>query len=278
MEEVQYIKVILPLKLAWEPCYRISEEVRTGARVSVTFAGRKYIGVVSATGVTPEVDPARVLPVDAVERHMEPIGEKELALWRFMADYYLCTIGEVYKMAYPAVKTAGEEIRARAEERRELMNARTVELYRKRILALEARLSKKDAALAGRHNAKVTAELEAGRDRILAELREVRNKLEALDKKGLPDKPVTPDVTIPAGGLETAETQAVLKAFRERKTVLLQGGTARVKVIVEIAGRVLSEGHSVLMLVPEITLSKRLQAVLTEAFGDAVLVFHSAEI
>ncbi len=277
MEEVQYIKVILPLKLAWEPCYRISEEVRTGARVSVTFAGRKYIGVVSETGVSPEVDPARVLPVDAVERHMEPIGEKELELWRFMADYYLCTIGEVYKMAYPAVKTAGEEIRARAEERRELMNARTVELYRKRILALEARLSKKDAALAGRHNAKVTAELEAGRDRILAELREVRNKLEALDKKGLPDKPVTPDVTIPAGGLETAETQAVLKAFRERKTVLLQGGTARVKVIVEIAGRVLSEGHSVLMLVPEITLSKRLQAVLTEAFGDAVLVFHSAE-
>ena len=277
MDEAQYIQVILPLKLAWEPCYRISEDVRTGTRVSVTFAGRKYIGVVSATGVTPEVDPARVLPVDAVERHMEPIGEKELELWRFMADYYLCTIGEVYKMAYPAVKTAGEEIRARAEERRELMNARTVELYRKRILALEARLSKKDAALAGRHNAKVTAELEAGRDRILAKLREVRNKLEALDKKGLPDKPVTPDVTIPAGGLETAETQAVLKAFRERKTVLLLGGAARVKVIVEIAGRVLSEGHSVLMLVPEITLSKRLQAVLTEAFGDAVLVFHSAE-
>ena len=132
MEEVQYIKVILPLKLAWEPCYRISEEVRTGARVSVTFAGRKYIGVVSETGVSPEVDPDRVLPVNAVERHMEPIGEKELALWRFMADYYLCTMGEVYKMAYPAVKTAGEEVRARAEERRELMRARTSELYRKR--------------------------------------------------------------------------------------------------------------------------------------------------
>ena len=182
MEEVQYIKVILPLKLAWEPCYRISEEVRTGARVSVTFAGRKYIGVVSETGVSPEVDPDRVLPVNAVERHMEPIGEKELALWRFMADYYLCTIGEVYKMAYPAVKTAGEEVRARAEERRELMKARTSELYRKRILALEERLAKKEAALEGKHNPKVMAGLEAGRDRILAELTEIRRRLEVLEK------------------------------------------------------------------------------------------------
>ena len=168
MDEDKYIKVILPLKLAWEPCYRISEEVRKGTRVNVTFSGRKYTGVVSETGVEPDVDRSRILALNAVERHMDPIGEKELELWRFISDYYLCTIGEVYKMAYPASKTAGEEVRARAEERRELMKARTEELYRKRILALEERLAKKEAALAGRHNAKVTAELEAGRDRILA--------------------------------------------------------------------------------------------------------------
>ena len=95
MEEERYIRVILPLKLAWEPCYRTSEEVRTGMRVSVTFSGRKYTGVVSGTDVVPDVDRKRILPVNAVERHMEPIGEKELALWRFMADYDLCTIGEV---------------------------------------------------------------------------------------------------------------------------------------------------------------------------------------
>ena len=128
--------------------------------MSVTFAGRKYIGVVSETGVSPEVDPDRVLPVNAVERHMEPIGEKELALWRFMADYYLCTIGEVYKMAYPAVKTAGEEVRARAEERRELMKARTSELYRKRILALEERLDLQYGADRGRQIGQPPAALE----------------------------------------------------------------------------------------------------------------------
>ena len=283
MEEVQYIKVILPLKLAWEPCYRISEEVRTGARVSVTFAGRKYIGVVSETGVSPEVDPDRVLPVNAVERHMEPIGEKELALWRFMADYYLCTMGEVYKMAYPAVKTAGEEVRARAEERRELMKARTSELYRKRILALEERLAKKEAALEGKHNPKVMAGLEAGRDRILAELTEIRRRLEVLEKGE------ATGTSVPAGTTDLASFSChseqsnnsafaeVQAAFANGATVQLQGGAARIGVLVEAARATLAAGRSVLMLVPEITLSKRLQAVLAEAFGDAVLVFHSAE-
>ena len=279
MEEVQYIKVILPLKLAWEPCYRISEEVRTGARVSVTFAGRKYIGVVSETGVSPEVDPDRVLPVNAVERHMEPIGEKELALWRFMADYYLCTIGEVYKMAYPAVKTAGEEVRARAEERRELMKARTSELYRKRILALEERLAKKEAALEGRHNPKVMAGLEAGRDRILAELAEVRRKFDALEKGEASGTPAPTGVSDCTHNEQSEESvfEEVKAAFANSATVLLQGGAARIGVLVEAARATLAAGRGVLMLVPEITLSKRLQAVLAEAFGDTVLVFHSAE-
>ena len=94
----------------------------------VRFSGRRYTAVVSETDAIPEVDESRILPVETVERHLEPIGEKELELWRFMADYYLCSIGEVYKMAYPATKTAGETVKARAEERRELLEARTAEL------------------------------------------------------------------------------------------------------------------------------------------------------
>ena len=284
MDEERYIKVILPLKLAWEPCYRVSEEVRTGTRVSVTFAGRKYTGVVSATGVIPDMDPGRILPVNAVERHMEPIGEKELALWRFMADYYLCTIGEVYKQAYPAVKTAGEEVRARAEERQELMKARTEELYRKRIRSLEERLAKKEAALAGRHNAKVKAELEAGRDKILAELQEAGRKLESLEKgMDSPASPVLTDADIPepsafhSGLSDNSVYKEVEAAFSKGKTVLLQGGKMRLEVFLEAARDTLSSGRDVLMLVPEITLSRQLQKTLREAFGEAVTVFHSAE-
>jgi primosomal protein N' len=291
MEKDRYIRVILPLKLAWEPCYRISEEVRTGMRVSVTFSGRKYTGVVSGTDAVPDVDRKRILPVNAVERHMEPIGEKELALWRFMADYYLCTIGEVYKLAYPAAKIAGEEVRARAEERRELMKARAKELYRKRILGLEERLAKKEASLAGKHNAKVTAELEAGRDRILAEIREVRQKLEALGsadgckpgeaegRRGDPYSFAMLGITDAGSEPGTAgETViGVKKAFDEGRTVLLQGGKVRLEVILETIRETLAAGLDVFMLVPEISLSKKLQSTLRKAFGEALLVFHSGE-
>ena len=281
MEEERYIRVILPLKLAWEPCYRTSEEVRVGMRVSVTFSGRKYTGVVSGTDAIPDVDSKRILPVNAVERHMEAIGEKELALWRFMADYYLCTIGEVYKMAYPAVKTAGEEVRARAEERRELMQARTVELYRKRIKGLEERLAKKEAALSGKHNAKVTAELEAGRDRILAELKEVREKLEAVRTTDATQEPGVkgkgPETSEIGTGMTGETAGEVKKAFGEGRTVLLQGGKMRIGIMLETARETLASGKSVLMLVPEISLSKQLQSTLRDAFGDALLVFHSAE-
>ncbi len=295
-ESMGYIKVILPLKLAWEPCYRISEEVRRGDRVVVRFSGRRYTAVVRETDAVPEVDESRILPVETVERHLEPIGEKELELWRFMADYYLCSIGEVYKMAYPATKTAGETVKARAEERRELLEARTAELYLKRIKGLEERLAKKEEALVRRHNAKVTAELEAGRDKILAELQSLREKLEAI--RGLSAEPGMIDsgmasrqgmtsgqVTMsgqetkaePAYGNLSPAAKNVLKAFDDGRTVLLQGGASRIGVFVEIARKVLSEGHNVLMLVPEIALSKSLQATLREEFGDALLVFHSAE-
>ena len=275
MTEERYIRVILPLKLAWEPCYRTSEEVRKGMRVNVTFAGRKYTGVVSGTDVVPDVDRKRILPVNAVERHMEPIGEKELALWRFMADYYLCTIGEVYKLAYPAAKTAGEEVRARAEERQELMKARTEELYRKRILGLEERLAKKEAALAGKHNAKVTAGLEAGRDKILAELKEVRRKMEELGKE--PEGRLRDPDSFASPGMTGETAGEVKKSFTEGRTVLLQGGKMRLEVILESAREALASGRDVLMLVPEITLSRQLQHTLREAFGEAVMVFHSAE-
>lgn len=286
MDEERYIRVILPLRLAWEPCYRTSEDVLPGMRVNVTFSGRKYIGVVSATGVVPDVDSKRILPVNAVERHMEAIGQKEMALWRFMADYYLCTIGEVYKLAYPATKTAGEEVRARAEERREAMKAHTIGLYRKRIQGLEERLAKKEAALARRHNAKVTAELEAGRDSILKELLGVREKLEGLERCYGTDSSASSGTMEhnchePSGCHSERSEGSVSKELEEAsaagRTVLLQGGAGRIGVLTDAARATLAAGCDVLMLVPEINLSKKLQDILGEAFGDAVLVFHSAE-
>lgn len=259
---MQYIKVILPLKLGWEPFYRTDgQDVEVGVRVSVRFAGRRYVGVVSEVGATPDLDISRIQPVDGVQKHLDRISGQELEFWRFLAEYYLCTVGEVYKLAYPAQKTAGEEVKARAEERQELMREKTAELYRRRLARLEERLAAKDAALSRKHNDKVTAELTAARDRIVAEMAAVSSRLDSIAASVQETPRLAPEAesAIKAGG----------------RPVLLHGGPDRIDVIISQAHGTISAGRDVLLLVPDIALSTSLRIRLEGLFGDSLMVFHS---
>lgn len=102
MSEKRYIQVILPLRLEWEPCYCLdgadtSAEVQIGDRVRVVFARRSYVGVVSAVDVQPDIDPKRISSVSEFLPQLPAVSAKEIEFWRFIAGYYMCTIGEVYK-------------------------------------------------------------------------------------------------------------------------------------------------------------------------------------
>ena len=92
-----------------------------GDRVRVAFAGngkgREYIGIVSGTDIEPEIAEDRIKDIVGIEQGLVRISEQEIALWRTVADYYMCSIGEVYKAAYPAQKIQGEEVQARMEAR-----------------------------------------------------------------------------------------------------------------------------------------------------------------
>ncbi len=103
MAQERYIKVMLPLKLEWEPYYRLPEgmEAALGDRVRVVFANAFYVGAVSAVNVNPSLEPSRILPVEALEKDLPSITPEEMAFWRELSSYYLCTVGEVYKAAYP---------------------------------------------------------------------------------------------------------------------------------------------------------------------------------
>lgn len=98
-----FIQVILPLRLEWEPFYSVPEgmEVQVGSRVRVLFAGAFYTACVSELDVVPQLDPSRIQPVEAVEKGLAPVSPQEIRFWREIAQYYLCTVGEVYKAAYP---------------------------------------------------------------------------------------------------------------------------------------------------------------------------------
>ena len=106
-----YIQVCLPLKLDWNPWYSTTEEVRVGQRVAVHFARKAYVGVVVSVGGQPDVK--TVFPIDSVENGLADITPEELKLWEFVSSYYMCTLGEVYKAAYPAEKIRFEKVSAR---------------------------------------------------------------------------------------------------------------------------------------------------------------------
>lgn len=155
MTDGNYIQVILPLRLDWMPCYRCDSVAVPGMRVSVVFAHRRYLGVVWKTGITPDIDPSRIQAVLELHSDLPPVSSEELQFWEFLSSYYLCSIGEVYKAAYPAGKLRSEQKAAGILER------------------LRQRLSVREEALTRKHKDSVRERLEAERDAISRQIRDL---------------------------------------------------------------------------------------------------------
>lgn len=97
-----YLDILLPLPLDGTFTYRAPEPVGVGCRVVVTFGRtKKYVGLVCAShDAAPEG--VRVKDIDEVIDHQPVILPSQLTLWTWMADYYLCALGDVMKAALPA--------------------------------------------------------------------------------------------------------------------------------------------------------------------------------
>ena len=99
--ERTYMQVLLPVKLRWIPTYGSPVPLEPGRRVCVELGGRRYDGVVWRTLERPDLPPERIQDIVAVQGTLPAVTPEELRFWSFLSDYYLCTLGEVYKAAYP---------------------------------------------------------------------------------------------------------------------------------------------------------------------------------
>lgn len=105
MAEVKrYVEVLLPLKLRNTLTYRIPEgEIGVGSWVLVPLRGHQVLGVVTRVCDSAPAE-IRLSTITAVTAVLDKpvVSETELAFWHAVADYYLCTPGEVFKAAYNA--------------------------------------------------------------------------------------------------------------------------------------------------------------------------------
>ena len=265
----RYIKLILPLRLEWEPCYWVSEDIRPGQRVSVIFAGKKTIGVVSEVDVIPDIDESRIQQVADCHTGLDDISPREIELWRFIAGYYLCTIGEVYKAAYPTLKTAAEKSAADSRLRKEELEAKSIELWKKRIERLQTRLQAKNDDLSKKHNDMVRARLESQRQAILDELDNAMARLASFSKElSLGGSPLPSAVT------DIKQDVLLQKAFDSRKPVILKSADRYGRYLAAAAGT-LRKGKNVFVMVNEISLATRLCEQMQNSFGSIVLIHHS---
>jgi len=107
IDDVLFADVILPLPLDYRFTYQVPAafqmRVKTGVRVIVQFGKRKFFSalVYKLHQDMPTGD-FEIKDIEAILDDEPIIGEKQLQLWEWIANYYCCTLGEVYKAALPS--------------------------------------------------------------------------------------------------------------------------------------------------------------------------------
>ena len=294
------------------------EQVRVGERVRVNFAGKEYVGVVSVENAGKQAEAIgivdKVKPIVGMAEGLEPVTQEEIALWRQIAEYYLCTVGEVYKAAYPAQKVEKEVVQARHEalkEEREEKNRAKIE---DKIKRLEERVEKKAEMAAKARKAESRERYLAEKERLEEEIgllvRRVTSMVGELcrttssvtgDGGSVTDQrfsmayqPEDEAVVRQSSTIETSvktEKEIVLSAAQEEayskikeifvkgKPALLHGvtGSGKTEIYLKLAQETLERGNNVLYLVPEIALSRQLEDRISETFPEELMVFHSGE-
>lgn len=293
---MRYADIVLPLA---QPTYSFAIadglELQCGDAVAVQFGPRNiYTGIVwRLHDVAPNVK-----RIKTISRKLYPqplLDSQQQQLWEWLADYYMCTLGEVMRMALPSLikpqgasaeEFAAEEFQPRTESFVALRAEWQVEeTLLAEIERIKRRAPKRSEALQAILTFSQKHDFQPFPRRLLecdAPL------ISALQKAGYIELSQRERVSESRHDLEpllpqlTPAQQSVAEQIRQsqsegRRVHLLRGitGSGKTEIYMTLIADVLARGGDVLLLVPEIALTSQLIERMRRVFGRRVTTYHS---
>lgn len=311
-----FAELILPVPLSGTFTYRLSDEqaerAAVGMRARVPFGrSHTYMGIIRS--ITPhEPEGIEVKPIEALLDDAPIVRHPQLALWEWMASYYLCPLGDVMKAALPS-RLKPEE--GKSGVVREDFKPKLLTMVRiHEGLALRDEASGDNASLAQAFESLKRSPQQTKLFMKLLDMSHAMQKAEPdpvsqeelllatgctttilreLQRKGL-----LSTYEIPVSRLDTGEAirrpidteaafqlsvaqrdayRSIVAQLRDHQVCLLHGVTSsgKTEIYIHLIREVLAQGRQALLMVPEIALTTQLCIRLRRVFGREMLVYHS---
>ena len=309
-----YANIILPLPLDGYFTYGVPDalasRVQNGMRVTVPLGKSKtYVGIVAEYPVDvpkPVEEVARQGKKKIVYKNIADVLDdtpillpQQLRLWKWIADYYMSPIGDVYKAALPSGLKAEDGFRSRTE-----LFIRLADKYRdEQTLTLLISSMKRAAKqldvlmtylrLTGvdniEHLLPETELREVTREELMNESHASIAVIRSLQEKMILvtyEKEVGrlnhniaphPEKIKPLNEAQTEAYNHILVQMMGHPVTLLHGVTSsgKTEIYIHLIQKAINEHKQVLYLLPEIALTVQITERLKAVFGNRLGIYHS---
>lgn len=291
---MSYADVILPLPLDGFFTYAVPEnlqrKVQAGIRVLVPFGRSKYYLAIVVRLHDVQPQGYTVKPVSEVMDDAPVVLPAQLSLWQWMADYYMCPVGEVMKAALPGGMKSEDGYKPRMETFLALASHfRTEQSQHVALEMLRSSRAQKQVEALQAFLAMTADGSEVTRDEFVNTSHTTLPTLNAMVKRGLftfVEREVGrlnhggephPENIKPLSPPQQDAFNQIQFQFLKRKVVLLHGVTSsgKTEIYIHLVQQALDRHEQVLYLVPEIALTVQMMQRLQRVFGNRLGIYHS---
>ena len=254
---------------------------------------------VEVTDKKPNIGVKNIKCIYSVLDDMPMLLPQQLKLWQWMADYYMCTLGDIYKAALPAGLKAEDGYRPKTETYVGLTEKFHDEMALNIALDMVSRYEKQLKALAGYLELSHWAEMSG--TAIPDDIKEITQTelcnvthcttptVKSLVKRGIleiyqkevgrlnTDGEFTPQNAKLLNEAQQEAYNQVLMQFMKKNVVLLHGVTSsgKTEIYIHLILKALQDHKQVLFLLPEIALTVQIMERLQRVFGSRLGIYHS---